>query len=125
LLLTEQDIFTFLLFSVELHPRQHFSVGPSPPHPTLALFSGPMLGATYSHPAAMGKLCLPERGTGNEKEMGGQEKEEAKSRLQVYHSALCLYRESLQTHPLFQLDYVAKQGQQGSLFFYVLIGSCM
>jgi hypothetical protein len=48
---------------------------------------------------------------------GGQEKDEAKTKVsdqgsKFNFSALHSYRENPETHPLFQLDYVAKQALQ-------------
>jgi hypothetical protein len=54
---------------------------------------------------------VPERQAGNEKGQAGERGWSYDKgfwpRLIVYYSALCLYGKKPQTHPLFQLDYVA------------------
>jgi hypothetical protein len=76
-----KDTFTFLLFSLELCPRHHFSMGPP--------FSGSTLGVTCSPPAALNELGLPERWFGNEKEMGVREEQRQDKALIKAPSLIC------------------------------------
>ena len=104
-------ILLLLLFSVD-PPRQCFSVHP-PPQPCVQC---PCSGITRSCPAAK-ENWVPEREAGNEKGRAGERRIKPRHRFLIKAQSLifiqlCVYIGNPQTHPLFQLDYVAKQALQ-------------
>jgi hypothetical protein len=78
-------------------------------------FQAPHSGTTCSCPAAKNELGLPERGAGNEKELGGERRMKPRqgsvqgSKFNIHH--YIYVGKAHRPHPLFPLDYVAKQGQ--------------
>ena len=97
-------------------------------------FNTSLLSSGYpncNHPAAMDKLGLPERGDGNEKKTGAgrgrrrrmkpRQGSDQGSKFNIQH---CIYiGQAHRPHPLFQLDYISKQGQQAD-YSKFLVETC-
>ena len=98
---------------LESSPKELLINRSTPPCPIYYLFA-PIFGCSCS--AAMDELGIPKRGAGNEKEQGvregwSQDKVcDQGSKFNIQHWVYIGRAHS--PHPLFQLDWVAKQAQQ-------------